>query len=67
MEEMELFPQERRPRRQHRTKTEIFKEQYLPYLILLLAAIMIIIFILGALGRSAAPEVTALQRYALWI
>ena len=67
MEEKELFPQERRPRRRHRTKEEIFKEQYLPYLILLMAAVLIVIFILGALGRDVAPDATAMQRYASWI
>ena len=67
MEEMELFPQERRPRRRHRTKTEIFKEQYLPYLILLTAVLLILIFILGALGRNAAPDAAVLQEVLPWI
>ena len=44
----------RRPRRRRKTKTEVFKEAYLPYLILLAAVILIVIFILGALARGSA-------------
>ena len=42
-----------RPRRR-KTKMELFKEQYLPYLILLLAAALIITFIVGAVKRDRA-------------
>ena len=51
MEETELFSPERRPHRHHRSQAEIFKEQYLPYLILLAAALLILIMIFGALRR----------------
>ena len=67
MEENELFPQERRPRRRHRTREEIFKEQYLPYLILLVAVIVIIIFIIGALCRQDTPDPTVLEDCMQWI
>lgn len=53
MEDRELFPQERRPHRRRKTRSEIFKEAYLPYLILLAAAVLILILIIGALTRSA--------------
>ena len=49
-----ITPRRRRPVRRRRTKMEIFKEAYLPYLILFIAAIVIIIFIIGALARNAA-------------
>lgn len=42
-----------RPRRRRKTKMEIIKETYLPYVFLLAAAIIIIIFIIGALARNA--------------
>lgn len=42
-----------RPRqRRRKTKMELFKEAYLPYLILMAAAVIIIIFIIGAVARS---------------
>lgn len=43
----------RRPVRRRKTKMEIFKEAYLPYLILFVATIVIIIFIIGALVSNA--------------
>ena len=46
--------QERKPRKQKKTQMEIIKEAYLPYAFLLLAAILIIIFIVGALVRGNA-------------
>lgn len=49
----DIFPQERRPRRRRKTPMEIFKEAYLPYLILLLAGIIMLSFILGALDRNS--------------
>ncbi len=47
----------RKPVRRRKTGMEVFKEAYLPYLILLLAAIIIIVFIVGALIRNGQePE-----------
>lgn len=46
----------RRPVRRRKTKMQIFKEVYLPYLILFIAAIVIIIFIIGASVRNAAEK-----------
>ncbi len=46
----------RRPVRRRKTKMEIFKEAYLPYLILFAAAVLIVIFIIGALGRNSARK-----------
>jgi hypothetical protein len=40
------------PVRRRKTKMQIFKEAYLPYLILLAATIIILIFIIGALARG---------------
>lgn len=46
-----------RPRRRRkRTKWQIFKEAYLPYLIMLLALILIVSFVVGSLSRGKAPE-----------
>ncbi len=42
----------RKPVRRRKTGMEVFKEAYLPYLILLLAAVIIVIFIIGALVRN---------------
>ncbi len=39
-------------RRRRKTKAEIIKEAYLPYIFLMLAAVLIVIFIIGALVRS---------------
>ena len=47
-----IFPQERRPRRRQKSKWERFKEATLPYLILMAAAVMILIFIIGAVVRG---------------
>ena len=41
-----------RPRRRRRTQAEIIKEAYLPYIFLMSAALLIIIFIIGALVRG---------------
>ncbi len=43
----------RRTRRPRRTRAEIIKEAYLPYLFLMAAAVLIILFIIGALVRGA--------------
>ena len=40
-------------RRRHRTRWELFKEAYLPYIILGVAAVIILIFIVGAWSRGA--------------
>jgi len=42
-----------RERRRRKTKMELFKEAYLPYIILLAAIVLILIFIVGALVRNA--------------
>jgi hypothetical protein len=47
-----IFPQERRPRRRRKTKWEIFKESTLPYVILMAAAVLVVIFIIGAVIRG---------------
>lgn len=39
-------------RRRRRTKMEIIKEAYLPYIFLMSAAVIIVIFIVGALIRN---------------
>lgn len=46
----------RKPVRRRKSKMEVFKEAYLPYLILLLAAIVILTFIIGALVRNAKEK-----------
>ena len=45
------------PHRRHRTRAELFKEAYLPYLILLAAAVLIIVFIVGAITRGPSAGV----------
>ena len=40
------------PRRRKKSKIQIFKEAYLPYLILMAATVLILIFIIGALLRG---------------
>lgn len=44
--------QHKKPNRMRKTKSRIIKETYLPYLFLALAAVLIIIFIIGALIRN---------------
>ncbi|MDD6200041.1 MAG: hypothetical protein PUB93_02095 [Firmicutes bacterium] len=46
----------RRPRRRRKTKAEIFREAYLPYIILMAAAVLIVIFLLGAALRGCGAE-----------
>ena len=46
----------RRPRKRRKTKAEIFREAYLPYIILMAAAVLIVIFILGAALRGCGAE-----------
>ena len=49
----EIMEQPRRlPIRRRKSKLQIFKEAYLPYLTLLTATIIIIVFIIGALQRG---------------
>lgn len=50
MDEQLQQPQ-RRPRRR-KTQMEIIKEAYLPYIFLMTAALLIVIFIIGALIRG---------------
>lgn len=40
------------PRRRRRTKAEIIKESYLPYIFLMAGALICLIFILGAIIRG---------------
>ena len=40
------------PRRRKKSKMQIFKETYLPFVILAVAVILILIFIIGALARG---------------
>lgn len=75
MKEMPPVPV-RRPRRK-RTKFEIFKEAYLPFVIVALAAILVITFVIGSVSRAvtrnklekeasiAASESVALQEAEL--
>lgn len=58
---MEQTPIITRPQRRRRTKAEIFKEAYLPYLILLCAAIVIVTFIIGAITRNNHQNDAAVQ------
>ncbi len=46
----------RKPVRRRKTGMEVFKEAYLPYLILMLAAIIIVVFIIGALVRNSQAK-----------
>ena len=52
--EEELAPEQRpiSPRRRRKTKMEIIKESYLPYIFLMAAALICLIFIIGALIRG---------------
>ena len=54
MEEQILNEQQEQPRqrRRRKSKLEILKETYFPYMFLLGAAVLIIIFIIGALVRG---------------
>jgi len=49
---MEEQRKSRRPIRRRKTKTEIFKEAYLPYIIFLFTLILVIIFIIGSRLRE---------------
>jgi hypothetical protein len=44
--------QPNRPRRRRKTQMEMIKEAYLPYIFLMSAALLIVIFIIGALIRG---------------
>lgn len=43
----------RKPVRRRKSRLTVFKEAYLPYLILMLAALIIVMLIIGALVRNA--------------
>ena len=63
-----ITPPRPRPRRR-KTRMELFKEQYLPYLILLLAAAVIVTFIIGAVKRDRAETAGNAQTahsFAAW-
>ncbi len=50
---MDMEQQQANPRRKkRRTKMDIIKEEYLPYVFLMTAALLIVIFIVGALTRG---------------
>ncbi len=55
---MEDTTPRRNPRRRRRSNVQIFKEAYLPVIILALAVIFILIFIIGAVSRSASTDPT---------
>ncbi len=44
------------PRRRRKTKMEIFKEAYLPTIILGVAAVLILVFIIGAVSRNQSQK-----------
>lgn len=52
----EYTPRPQNPRRRRKTKMEIFKEAYLPTIIMLLTVVLIIVFIVGALVRRDIQE-----------
>lgn len=53
MEEHILTEQQPTPtRRRRKTKMEIIKESYLPYIFLMAAALICLVFIIGALVRG---------------
>ena len=45
-------PQNQQPRRRQKTKQEIFKEKYLPLIIGGIGALMVLVLVIGAIGRS---------------
>ena len=52
MEDQTPTQQHTHPRRRRKTKMEILKESYLPYIFLMAAALICLIFIIGALIRG---------------
>ena len=40
-----------RPRRRRKSKMQVFKEERLPYIILVAAAVLIVIFVIGSIVR----------------
>lgn len=52
MDEMTNEAQQAKPRKRRKTQMEIIKESYLPYLFLMAAAVLILVFIIGALVRG---------------
>lgn len=49
------------PRRRRKTKLEIFKEAYLPTIIMIATAIIILIFVIGSISRRSDTEETTPQ------
>jgi len=43
-------------RRRRKTKAEIFKEAFLPYIIFAITGVLVLVFIIGAAVRNAKPE-----------
>ena len=52
----DITPVPERRRRRQRSKIQILKETYLPYIIAGLAVLLIIIFLIGSLSRSVAKR-----------
>lgn len=52
------IPRSQLPRRRRRSKMQIFKEAYLPTIILAVTIVLIIVFIIGAAVGSSDPEQT---------
>ena len=46
----------KKPRRRRKTRMEIIKEAYLPYIFLMIAAVFIVVCIIGAIIRSADEQ-----------
>ena len=57
-----------RNRKRKRSQMDLFKEAYLPYMILMMAALLIVIFIIGALVRNAkeTPETSEAPVISEW-
>ena len=47
----------RTPRRRRRSKLQVFKEAYLPTIILAVTAVLVLVFIIGGIVRSGDPQV----------
>lgn len=60
MDEQLQQPRPQRRNRRRRTQMEIIKEAYLPYIFLMTAAFLIVIFIIGALIRGNSQQAQAL-------
>lgn len=54
-------PRQPNPRRRRRTKMEIFKQTYLPAILVLLVVILFIVFAVGSINRSKAKREQAIE------